>query len=75
MLAVSEISAAPVIAVMAFGVLVTLVGHIIKVRYIIATGLAILFLATAAMLVGAYAAYDDDPTDPREQADPTEPRF
>lgn len=75
MLAVSEISAAPVLAVMAFGVLVTLVGHVLKVRYVIATGLAILFFATAAMMYGAYSAYEDDPSDPREQADPTEPRF
>jgi type IV secretory pathway TrbD component len=66
-LAVSEISAAPVIAVMAFGVLVTLVGHVLKLRYIVATGLALLFLATAAMLIGGYAAYDDDPADPRPE--------
>ncbi|HEU4658818.1 MAG TPA: hypothetical protein VFR97_14915 [Capillimicrobium sp.] len=75
-LAVSGISAAPVIAVMGFGVLVTLAGHVLKVRYVVATGLAILFLATAAMLAGGYAAYHDDPSaDPRPKADPTKPRF
>lgn len=64
-LAVSGISPAPVVAVMAFGVLVAIVGHLIKVRYVVGTGLAILFLATAAMLVGGYAAFHDDPSDPR----------
>lgn len=64
-LAVSEISPAPVVAVMAFGVLVAIVGHLIKARYVVGTGLAILFLATGAMLVGGYAAFNDDPSDPR----------
>ena len=74
-LAVSEISAAPVIAVMAFAVLVTLVGHVLKQRTIVATGLALLFLATAAMLLGAFAAYQDDPADPRPKERPSESRF
>ena len=39
------------------------------------TGLAILFLATAAMVVGGVVAYHDDPADPREQRDPREPGF
>lgn len=75
MLAVSEISAAPVIAVMAFAVLVTLVGHVLRQRFVVATGLALLFLATAAMLFGAFAAYQDDPADPRPEERPSESRF
>ena len=37
-----------------------------------ATGLAILFLATAGMVVGGFAAFQDDPGDPRKD-DPAYP--
>ena len=72
-LAASEIPAAPVLALMGFGVILALAGHIWKSRSLVATGLAILFLATAAMVVGAYIAYQDDSGDPREQRDPRDP--
>lgn len=72
MLAVSDISPAPVVAVMAFGALVAIVGHLLRQRYLVGTGLAILFLATAAMLVAGYAAYQDDPSDPRPKLEEVE---
>jgi hypothetical protein len=74
-LAASTISAAPVLALMALGVLVALAGHVVKVRFVVVLGLALLFLSTAAMLVGGYAAYQDDPSDPRRPSDPTQPKF
>ena len=69
------IPAAPVIAMMALGVLIATFGHIWKSRAVVATGLAILFFATAAMVVGGYVAYTRDEPDPREKKDPREPGF
>ena len=65
LLAATEIPAAPVVIFMGLGVLVAIVGHASKSRTLIGTGLAMLFLATAAMFVGAYAAYQSDERDPR----------
>ena len=72
-LAASDIPAAPVLALMAFGVILATFGHIWKSRSLVATGLTILFLASAAMVVGAYLSYRDDSGDPREQRDPRDP--
>ncbi|HEX2085436.1 MAG TPA: hypothetical protein VHF89_07120 [Solirubrobacteraceae bacterium] len=71
-----EITAAPVVILMAFGVILATVGHMWKSRSLILTGLLILFVATAAMVIGGYAAYEEgtDP-DPRPQKDPREPGF
>jgi disulfide bond formation protein DsbB len=63
--AASTLPAAPVIALMFVGVLVALFGHGSRSRAIVALGLALLFLATAAMIVGGLAAYEQDPGDPR----------
>lgn len=68
-LAASDLSAAPVAALIALGVLVGIGGHIGGSRKVAATGIAILFVATALMLVGAYAAYQDDTGDPRPKCD------
>ncbi len=67
--AVSDVSAAPVAALIALGVLVGVGGHIAHSRKVAAIGIAILFVATALMLVGAYAAYQDDSSDPRPKCD------
>ena len=75
MFAAAQIAAAPVVALMGFGVLVTLVGHIAKARSVIVLGLAILFLATAGMLVGGFASYQGDETDPRPSKPASEPAF
>ena len=75
-LAATTIPAAPVVVFMALGVLVAIVGHASKSRTLIVTGLMMLFLATAAMVVGAYVAYNQDPTeDPRPRNDPKVPNF
>ena len=76
LLAASDtLPAAPVLALMAIGVLVALGGHIYKSRTVVATGLAILFIAAAAMVVGGYLAYKQGDPDPREEKDPREPGF
>ncbi len=66
--AASAVPAAPVLAAMAAGVLVALVGHLAGSRRVAALGIAVLFLATAAMIVAAFVAYRDDPGDPRPPA-------
>ena len=64
-LAASDIPAAPVVIFMACGVLVAIFGHAAKSRTLVATGLLMLFVATGAMFVGAYAAFEGDERDPR----------
>jgi len=77
LLAASEttIPAAPVLALMGFGVLVAIGGHLYGSRLTVATGIAILFLATAGMVVGGLVAFEKEETDPREQRNPREPGF
>ena len=75
LLAAAELPAAPVVGAMTFGVVVALVGHIAKDQRVVAVGLAVLFLATAAMVVLGYAAWDGGEVDPRERRDPTSPRL
>ncbi len=66
----SAVPAAPVLALMGVGVLLAIAGSLVRSTTVQATGLAILFLATAAMVVGAFLAYQGDERDPR----PTTPR-
>jgi hypothetical protein len=53
------ISAAPIYALMAFSVVLTLMGHIFKDQKIVAVGVFLLLLSTALVLVGAYGSYQD----------------
>jgi len=68
-LAASDLSAAPVAALIVVGVLVAIGGHIAGSRKVAATGIAILFVATALLILGAYAAYQDDSGDSRPKCD------
>ncbi len=61
----SEGSATPVALLIGFGAVVAIVGHLAGSRRTVAVGLAILFVATALLLVGGYIAYQDDAVDPR----------
>ncbi len=61
----SDLSATPVALLIGFGVLVGLVGHLAGSRRTVVAGIAILFAATALLLVGGYLAYRDDAVDPR----------
>ena len=58
-------SATPVVALIGFGVLVGIAGHLAGSRRTVVVGLAILFAATALLIVGTYMSYRDDAVDPR----------
>ena len=75
LLAATDIPAAPVIALMAFAVIITIGGHVYGSRSTVATGIVILFLATAAMVVGGYLAYTGGEEDIRDDNNPREPGF
>jgi membrane protein DedA with SNARE-associated domain len=76
LLATTDIPAAPVLVFMAFGVIMAMFGHASKSRTLIVTGILILFMATAAMVAGAWIAYHGgETTDPRPAKDPKEPGF
>ena len=64
-LAATDITAAPVLILMGLGVVIAIVGHMAKSPSIVLGGLFLLFLATAAMVLGAYSAFENDETDPR----------
>ena len=76
MFAAPQLSAAPVLALMGLGVIVAIAGHATRIRWLVLTGLALLFLATAGMLIGGYVAYHEgaDP-DTRPVADPHDAHF
>jgi hypothetical protein len=75
LLAAAEVPGATVVGAMTFGVVVALVGHVTRDRKVVAVGLAVLFLATAAMVALGYAAFDGGEVDPRDRQDPTRPRL
>jgi hypothetical protein len=64
-LGASDPSAAPVAALIGLGVVVGIVGHLAGSRRTVAVGIAILFVATALLIVGGYLAFQDGPSDPR----------
>ncbi len=70
-----QIPAAPILIFMAFGVVLATLGHAAKSRGTTIMGLFILFLATAAMLVGGYVAYQQEDNDPRDTKPPEQPGF
>ena len=64
----NDVPAAPVLILMAFGVLVAIGGHLYGSRHRRRDGIFILFLATAAMVVGGFVAYqNEDPTRDRQR--------
>jgi hypothetical protein len=65
----ATVPAAPVLAIMAAGVVVAVLGHIVKSYRVVAVGIAILFLATALMLIGAFIAFKRGEKDPRPAPD------
>lgn len=71
----TTIPAAPVLALMAFGIIIAIGGQLYHARSVLATGIAILFLATAAMVVGGFLAYQNEEEDPRERNTPSESGF
>jgi hypothetical protein len=69
-LAASAVPAGLVAGLIALGAVVAVAGHLAGSRRTVVGGLAILFAASALMVVGGYVAYRDDPVDPRPCADP-----
>ena len=65
LLGASDLSATPVALLIGFGVFVAIVGHLVGSRRTVAVGIAILFAASALLLLGGYLAFHDDPVDPR----------
>ncbi len=70
-----DVPATPVLILMGFGVLLAIGGHIYKSRTVVGMGLFLLFLATAAMVVGGFVAYQGDEPDPRAPENPRSPDF
>ena len=64
-LGASALSAAPVALLIGFGVLIAIAGHLAGSRRTVVVGIAILFVATALLMIGGYLAFQDDPVDPR----------
>ena len=73
--ATKDVPAAPVLVLMLVGVLVAIGGHLYGSRAVVGMGIFILFLATAAMIVGGLLAYEQEDPDPRPRNDPREPSF
>ena len=65
---VTDVPAAPVLTLMALGVVLALVGSAAKSQTLQAAGLALLFFATAAMVVGAFLAFQGEERDPRPES-------
>ncbi|HVL31562.1 MAG TPA: hypothetical protein VM299_04950 [Solirubrobacteraceae bacterium] len=65
-LGASDPSAAPVVALIAAGVVIGVAGHLAGSRRTVVAGLAILFVASALLIVGAYVSFSGDGVDPRE---------
>jgi ABC-type Na+ efflux pump permease subunit len=66
LLAASGPSATPVALLIGFAVLVAIVGHLAGSRRTVVVGLAILFVATALLIAGAYSSFSADDVDPRQ---------
>ena len=70
-----DVPAAPVLLLMGIGVLVAIGGHLYGSYTVVGMGIFIVFLATAAMIVGGFLAYEQEDPDPRPRNDPQEPNF
>ena len=68
-LAATAPSSGVVAALIGLGAVVAIAGHLGGSRRIVVTGIAILFAGSVLMIVGGYAAYRDDPRDPRPCAE------
>ena len=55
----AAIPSTPVYALMSFGVVLAITGHVLGDQRLVAAGIAVLFAGTALLLIGAYQAYDE----------------
>ena len=58
MLILADIGATPAFALMAFAVTLAVMGHVFRDQRIVGVGIALLFLATALLILGAHQAYE-----------------
>jgi ABC-type polysaccharide/polyol phosphate export permease len=58
-LTLAAISPTAVYAMMAFGFALAVMGHVFRDQRIVGIGIAILFIATALLLLGAYQDYNE----------------
>ena len=65
LLGASGPSATPVALLIGFGVVIAIVGHLAGSRRTVVVGLAVLFVATALLIAGAYSSFSGDDLDPR----------
>jgi hypothetical protein len=65
-LGASGLSATPVTLLIGLGVVVGIAGHLAGSRRTVVAGIAILFVATALLIAGAYLSYSGDAADPRQ---------
>jgi hypothetical protein len=69
-IAAGALPAAPVVGVMAFGLVMALVGHVAHSNLLVGLGIAVLFAATASLVLLAYLdfaggdSFDPRPRDP-----------
>lgn len=73
--AASDLPAAPVLALMGAGVLIAIAGHISRSQRTVVVGIVLIFVATAAMVLGGYLAFEDDSSDPRPSRPPSDSGF
>ena len=59
-------SATPVALLIGLGVVVGIAGHLAASRRTVVVGIAIVFVATALLIAGAYLSYSRDAVDPRQ---------
>ena len=59
-LILADIGATPVYALMVFAVTLGVMGHLFRDQRIVGIGIALLFVATALLLLGAHQAYQSD---------------
>ena len=52
-----------------------IMGHMAKNPRVVGLGIAMLFLATALMMIGAFFAFQGNEVDPRKPDNPRDPSF
>lgn len=70
-LAVS-IPAQTVVVLMAVAMVLAILGHLMRVRGLLASGLLLLFLATFGMIIGGFGAWQDAPGPAPDTLRPTQ---
>lgn len=66
------IPAETVVVLMAVAMVLAVLGHLMRVRGLLATGILLLFLATFGMIVGGFGAWQDAPGPAPDTLRPTE---